>query len=140
MSRRNNRNRNWQSGQTIAPGYYNPEAFSASQNLTMASLDSICENINQVKQMVENDQPEQAEQFFTSVILTGVASTGRDLRKTVFLHRQKVRSEQSVQTGQAGESSPGISPSRLPNDPRQLNQLLEAVKTKLGRGQGASAS
>lgn len=54
MSRRN---RNWQGGQTTAPGYYNPDALPASQQLTMASLDSICENVTQAKQMVQNGQP-----------------------------------------------------------------------------------
>ena len=136
MSRRNRSRNNWQNGQMSAPGYYNPDAFSASQQLTLASLDSICENITQAKQMVENGQPDQASQFFDTVVRGAVSSAGRDLRKTVFLHRQRARSEQTVSS--AGGTSPGISPSQLPDDPRQLHQLLDAVNKKISRGASAS--
>lgn len=138
MRNRSRNNHHWQGGQVAvtAPGYYNPNAFSASQELTMASLDSICENINRAKQFVENDQPEQALQFFDTVIRSAVNSTGRDLKKTTFLHRQKTQSDQAGSP--AGEASPGISLSRLPDDPRQLNQLLDAVNKKISRGAAAS--
>jgi hypothetical protein len=137
MSNRNRSRNNWQGGQMTAPGYYNPDALPASQQLTVASLDSICENINRVKQMVQSDQPDQASQFFETVVRSSVTSAGRDLRKTMFLHRQKAQSDQAGSS--PGEISQGISPTRLPDDPRQLHQLLDAVNKKIARGAAASS-
>lgn len=145
MSNRSGRQSRY--SQPTVSGFFNPEALDASQRLTSVSLDTICENVEQIKNLIENNQSEQAINFWHRVFMPQVNATRKQLNHTSYLERQQVQ-HQSQQNSASGTSSPmnsgrsssKVSLSQLPSDPRELRQLQDTIQRKINQTERSGTS
>lgn len=138
-----NRRRNRYSQPTVS-GYFNPEALDASQRLTSVSLDTVCENVEQVKNLIENNQSQQAIEFWHRVFMPQINATRKQLNHTSYLERQQMQHEQGSSSTTAsttsGRNSSKISLSQLPSDPRELRQLQDSIQRKINQTERSGTS
>lgn len=120
----------------IVNAIFNPEVHTASEQLSKAQLDTICEYSDQMKTMIENGHGSQVPTFFQNTFLTHVKVVESNLRQLAFLEKQK-QTQQQREASPSGTSSHATSQTRIPsakalvaslqNDPRKLREYQEEI-------------